>query len=379
MTTKEDELSKKQNINQQEQEWLKIKGLNKTYGNFIAVNNVNLTIKKGEFLTLLGGSGSGKTTTLLSVSGFLEPTEGEILLSGESILDTPAHKRNMGVVFQQYSLFPHMTIFENIAFPLKMRKFTKHKIQEKVRNVLKLVELEDFFDRKPSELSGGQQQRVALARALVFEPTILLMDEPLGALDKKLRTQMQLEIMHLHKKLGLTIIYVTHDQEEALVMSDRIAIFNEGNIEQLGTPKELYNYPSSLYVAEFLGSSNIFKGEVVHYNNNNITIEYGLNNQLTILTTQKFNQSKNVLIMVRPEKMEICSNLEEQPEMNQIKAKIEDFIYLGESYQYILRTDFGETVLVKNQLNSIDEKTYNIDDSVYINWDIQDTILLPSG
>src|SRR5690625_610694 len=209
-----------------EQDWLEINNLNKNYGDFVAVKDIQLSIKNGEFISFLGASGSGKSTTLLSIAGFLEPTSGEILLSKQSILDKPAHQRNIGMVFQQYSLFPHMTIFENVAFPLKMRKVSKSEIKTKVNDMLALVELEEFSDRKPSQLSGGQQQRVALARALVFEPEIILMDEPLAALDKKLRETMQMEIRQIHEKLGITVIYVTHDQEEALKMSDRIAVFN---------------------------------------------------------------------------------------------------------------------------------------------------------
>lgn len=362
----------------EQSEWLEIRNLKKTYGDFVAVNNINLSIKKGEFLTLLGGSGSGKTTTLLSVAGFLEPSEGEILLSGESILDKPPHKRNIGMVFQHYSLFPHMSIFDNVAFPLKMRKTPKKEIKEKVTDILKLVELEDFIERKPNQLSGGQQQRVALARALVFEPNILLMDEPLAALDKKLRETMQLEIRHLHEKLGLTIVYVTHDQEEALKMSDRIAIFDAGNIEQLGTPEELYDRPNSQFVAQFLGDSNAFKGEVLESNHGSVIVSRATDNKIKVSTSQSFSKFDNVVVMVRPEKIKMRKTFEKNLEVNQIKARVEELIYLGESYRFILKTEFDETILVKNQISLIDEQNYKVGDTAYITWTPQNAVILPS-
>jgi putative spermidine/putrescine transport system ATP-binding protein len=222
---------------------LQIRNLRKTYSNVVAVDDVSLTVHQGEFLTLLGPSGSGKTTTLMMIAGFVEPTGGSIVLGGRSLTRLPPHKRDIGMVFQHYALFPHLTVAANIAFPLEMRGMRKAEVERRVQAALDLVQLPDFGARYPRELSGGQQQRIALARAIVFEPSLLLMDEPLGALDKKLREHMQLEIKKIHHDLGVTVIYVTHDQEEALVMSDRIAVFNHGSIEQLGSPSDLYDRP----------------------------------------------------------------------------------------------------------------------------------------
>lgn len=363
-----------------EQDWLEINNLNKNYGDFVAVKDIQLNIKNGEFISFLGASGSGKSTTLLSIAGFLEPTSGEILLSKQSIVDKPPHKRNIGMVFQQYSLFPHMTIFENVAFPLKMRKVSKSEIQKKVNKMLDLVELEEFSDRKPSQLSGGQQQRVALARALVFEPEIILMDEPLAALDKKLRESMQMEIRQIHEKLGITVIYVTHDQEEALKMSDRIAVFNGGSIEQVGTPTELYDRPSTQYVAQFLGDSNVFYGDIKDVNDSYVTVIDKQGNQLRATTDQTFSENDHVVVMVRPEKISLNKDLNSEKTSNVLEAKITESIYLGESYKYIVKTSSDEEILIKRQINNIDEQNFKIGDTVYMTWrDENATVLLSNG
>jgi putative spermidine/putrescine transport system ATP-binding protein len=235
---------------------LKIRGVSKMFGAFRAVNGVNLDIQKGEFLTLLGPSGSGKTTLLMMIAGFLDITEGDIVLEGASIADVPAEKRNFGMVFQGYALFPHMSVRDNIGYPLSVRKQPASQIKSRVDEMLELVHLQDFADRKPAQLSGGQQQRVALARALCFAPPVLLLDEPLGALDKKLRVEVQDQLKDIHKTVGTTFIYVTHDQEEALSMSDRIVIMRDGAIEQVGSPEELYERPTTKFSASFLGKSN---------------------------------------------------------------------------------------------------------------------------
>lgn len=360
-------------------EWLKIVNLKKTYGDFVAVENINLDIRQGEFLTFLGGSGSGKTTTLLSIAGFLEPSAGEILLSGASILDKPPHKRNIGMVFQQYSLFPHMSIFENVAFPLKMRKVGKDEIKKRVTDILTLVELEEFADRMPAQLSGGQQQRVALARALVFEPTILLMDEPLAALDKQLRETMQMEIRQLHEQLGLTIIYVTHDQEEALKMSDRIAIFNEGNIDQIGTPIDLYDRPGTQFIAEFLGDSNVFHGKVTSLNNGLVTVESEHGQSFSAATDESYEKGTDVVVMVRPEKVQITKEIDHTKTINVVQAKVKESIYLGESFKYMLETSFGETVTVKKQIDKIAEQIFENGDTVYMTWEAANAVVLLSN
>ena len=241
---------------------IELKHINKTFedNGFVAVSDFNLTVKQGEFVTFLGPSGCGKTTTLRMIAGFEVPTEGEILLNGEEISHLPPNKRPINTVFQRYALFPHMNIYDNISFGLKQKKMDKNVISRKVKKVLELVDLEGFENRRISTLSGGQQQRVAIARALVNEPEILLLDEPLGALDLKMRKEMQLELKQMHDELGITFIYVTHDQEEALTMSDKIVVMNEGTIQQIGTPEDIYNEPATVFVADFIGDSNIFNG-----------------------------------------------------------------------------------------------------------------------
>ena len=243
--------------------FLSIRGIRKTFGSFTAVKDVTMDIAKGEFMTFLGPSGSGKSTTLYILAGFQDPTAGDILLKGQSLLSIPSHKRNIGMVFQRYTLFPHLTVGENVAFPLRIRRLGQAEITERVKAALKLVRLEGFEDRKPALMSGGQQQRVALARALVYNPPVLLMDEPLSALDKKLREEIQFEIRRIHQETGVTILYVTHDQEEALRLSDRIAVFSQGEIDQIGTGPELYAAPTTRFVAEFIGDSNFIEADIV--------------------------------------------------------------------------------------------------------------------
>ena len=241
--------------------------IDKSYdGEVLVVKNLNLNITKGEFVTMLGPSGSGKTTTLMMLAGFETPTNGEIFLDGKPISKIPPYEREIGMVFQNYALFPHMTVQENLSFPLEVRKLSKSEVEDKVKKALDMVELGEFGTRFPAQLSGGQQQRVALARALVFEPRLVLMDEPLGALDKNLREQMQYEIKHIHERIGITVVYVTHDQSEALTMSNRIAVFNDGVVQQLSTPDILYEKPENSFVAEFIGENNTMTGTVKEIN-----------------------------------------------------------------------------------------------------------------
>jgi len=258
--------------------FVKFDKVDKSYdGEILVVKDLNLDVPKGEFLTMLGPSGSGKTTVFMMLAGFETPTSGEIYLDGNPISSIPPNKRGIGMVFQNYALFPHMTVKENLEFPLEVRKMKKSTIDEKVSNALSMVELQDFGSRMPLQLSGGQQQRVALARSLVFEPRLILMDEPLGALDKNLREQMQYEIKHIHERIGITVVYVTHDQSEALTMSNRIAVFNDGKIQQISSPDVLYEKPDSSFVAQFIGENNQLKGKVKSLNGENciITTESG--------------------------------------------------------------------------------------------------------
>ncbi len=241
---------------------VRLEGLAKSYGRVRAVDGVSLVISRGEFVTLLGPSGSGKTTTLLMLAGFVEPDAGDVFIAGARVTETPPHRRALGMVFQHYALFPHMTVFDNVAYPLRMRHVARAAIRERVRAALSLVRLPDVGARYPRQLSGGQQQRIALARALVYEPQVLLMDEPLGALDKKLREQMQVELRTLQQSLGITTLYVTHDQEEAMALSDRVVVMRDGRIEQAGAPAELYERPHTRFVADFIGASNCLEGKL---------------------------------------------------------------------------------------------------------------------
>jgi spermidine/putrescine ABC transporter ATP-binding subunit len=316
---------------------LQLNKLIKRFGDVVAVDNVSLNINEGEFLTLLGPSGSGKSTILNMIAGFEFPTGGDIVLQGKSINSLLPEKRNIGLVFQNYALFPHMTVFENIAFPLKMRKVPKDQIGEKVKSALNLVQLEGYEKRLPKQLSGGQQQRIAVARALVFDPPLLLFDEPLGALDKKLREHMQLEIKRIHTRLKRTMIYVTHDQEEALVMSDRIAVMNSGRIEQIGPPDVLYENPINAFVAGFIGESNVFEGIVQGRSNDQVLIHLKGGTEIALSVQGKFAMGEKVKFCIRPEKMFFMDA--EKFHQNTINGTIEQSIYVGETKRYTIRID----------------------------------------
>ncbi|ADZ91676.1 ABC transporter ATP-binding protein [Marinomonas mediterranea] len=346
-----------------------LQALNKEYGNFTAVDHINLNIRKGEFLTFLGSSGSGKSTTLSMIAGFETPTSGEILLNDQSLVNTPSHKRGIGMVFQHYSLFPHMSVRDNIGFPLDIRKLPKEERNKKVDDILKLVQLESFADRRPSMLSGGQKQRVAIARALVYEPDILLMDEPLGALDKKLREDLQDELRLLHKRLGITIIYVTHDQDEAMRLSERIAIFKEGQIVGLGTGKDLYREPPNAFVASFLGSSNFLKVKVSGPNSaviNNQVISLNANHDVP------YNQQ--ALLMIRPENIRIVDEQQAklspvQSDENEIIGTVNESVFLGESLTCSVTTGDGTVVMSKTIATDLPE--IQPDSKVFIRWKVQ--------
>jgi len=320
---------------------VRLEGVVKTFGPVRAVDGVSLTVRAGEFLTLLGPSGSGKTTTLACVAGFAVPTEGEIVVNGRPITFEPPFRRNVGMVFQHYALFPHMSVADNIAFPLRMRRRPAAEIRERVAWALALVQLDGLGGRAPRQLSGGQQQRVALARALVFEPPVLLMDEPLGALDKKLRAEMQLELKHLHMRLGVTVIYVTHDQEEALTLSNRIAVMNRGRVEQLGTPLELYDSPRTRFVAEFLGESNVLEGTVTAGAGGTPILATRRGLRLPVRTAAAIGET--LTLLVRPEKIALAL------EGNAlVEGEVAETIYLGESTRYVVRAG-DETLVVKQQ------------------------------
>ena len=303
---------------------IELKHISKVYSDngFKAVDDFNLEVKRGEFVTFLGPSGCGKTTTLRMIAGFELPTDGQILLNGEDISQLPANKRPINTVFQRYALFPHMNIYENIAFGLKLKKLPKEEIRKKVKNVLDMVDLEGFEDRKISTLSGGQQQRIAIARALVNEPEILMLDEPLGALDLKMRKEMQIELKNMHDQLGITFIYVTHDQEEALTMSDTIVVMNQGYIQQIGTPEKIYNEPENAFVADFIGESNIISATMVQ---DRLVKILGVNFPCV---DEGFGQNRPVDVVIRPEDIDLL-----KPGQGSIDGVVTHMIFKGVHYE----------------------------------------------
>jgi putative spermidine/putrescine transport system ATP-binding protein len=307
--------------------FINLERISKSFGLFKVVDELDLDIEKGEFVSLLGPSGSGKTTILMMIAGFVEPTSGQIRLEGRRIDHLPAYRRNMGVVFQNYALFPHMTAAENVAFPLVMRGVPKAEVAERVGRAIDMVQLGHIKDRKPSQLSGGQQQRVALTRALVFEPSVVLMDEPLGALDKQLREHMQFELRELHRRLGLTIVFVTHDQGEALTMSNRIAVFNAGRIEQLAPPDTIYDRPNTRFVAEFIGETNLFAGRVEARDGEKARIRLDNGPVVEAMTPAGFDTGDAALVSVRPERVGLA---ETASAANAVRVKVLDTVYQGD-------------------------------------------------
>lgn len=309
--------------------FVKFSDIQKTYdGEALVVKNLNLDIAPGEFLTMLGPSGSGKTTTLMMLAGFEVPTQGSILLEGRSIANMPPHRRNIGMVFQNYALFPHMTVEENLAFPLKVRKLARPEIEARIKRALDMVRLGTLGKRRPGQLSGGQQQRVALARALVFDPKLVLMDEPLGALDKQLREQMQLEIKHIHDELGVTVVYVTHDQGEALTMSDRIVVFNDGIVQQAATPAELYERPQSAFVAQFIGENNRLRGRVVAVSGATCKVEIPGSGNVDALVVNVEGVGRPTVLSLRPERVRLNPAPGSLP--NIFGGQVAEVIYLGD-------------------------------------------------
>jgi putative spermidine/putrescine transport system ATP-binding protein len=315
-------------------------------GETLVVKSLNLDIAKGEFVTMLGPSGSGKTTTLMMLAGFEPATHGEIFLKGRPINNVPPHKRGIGMVFQNYALFPHMTVNENLAFPLQVRGMGKAETEQRVKKVLEMVELPQFGTRRPAQLSGGQQQRVAVARALVFEPDLVLMDEPLGALDKQLREQMQYEIKHIHESLGVTVVYVTHDQAEALTMSNRIAVFNDGVVQQLSTPDELYERPRNSFVAQFIGENNKLKGTVLEIGSDAVaTVRIHSGDVVKALSVNVKAKGDRTLLSVRPERVEI--NPADGDTDVMLDGVVEELIYLGDHIRTRLSVCGHDDFIVK--------------------------------
>jgi putative spermidine/putrescine transport system ATP-binding protein len=328
---------------------VELSAITKTYdGSQLVVRDLNLSIQKGEFLTLLGPSGSGKTTTLMMLAGFEYPTSGEIRIDGAPVHMMPPEKRNIGMVFQNYALFPHMTVAENVGYGLKVRRVPKAEIDRRVRAVLETVDLSNLVDRRPGMLSGGQQQRVALARALVFEPSIVLMDEPLGALDKKLREHLQLEIRQIAKRFNLTVVYVTHDQYEALTMSDRIAVFNDGKVQQLGSAEEIYARPSNRFVAGFVGDNNCLRGRVTEIQGERAILLLENGTPVSARTTGHVAPGALSTAVVRPEALHMSG----QPFEGALAATVADSIFCGDQIRTVVELAGKESLVVKSAAHS---------------------------
>jgi len=333
---------------------VKFAGVQKTYdGNALVVRDLNLEIQTGEFLSLLGPSGSGKTTTLMMLAGFESPTAGEIFLGGTPITRTPPHKRNFGMVFQNYALFPHMTVAENVAYPLMVRKVLAKDRDIKVKRALEMVQMGGMGSRYPAQMSGGQQQRVALARALVFDPQLVLMDEPLGALDKQLREHMQIELKELHRQLGLTFVYVTHDQSEALTMSDRVAVFSDGAIQQIDVVTELYESPVNRFVANFVGDNTVFNGTVTTTGDEQCEVRLPCGALLNGLNVNAVHTGTAIQACARPERI-VVHTVDAKPCENSIRAVLADVIYFGDHLRLRCALQDQAEATVKIPLSSIE-------------------------
>jgi putative spermidine/putrescine transport system ATP-binding protein len=352
-----------------------LSALTKRYGDVTAVDQVDLDVAPGEFVTLLGPSGSGKTTTLMMVAGFTPPTAGDIRIDDRSLTDVPPDRRNIGVVFQSYALFPHMSVADNVAFPLRMRHTPRAVVGERVANALDMVRLAEYGGRMPRQLSGGQQQRVALARALVFDPALLLMDEPLGALDRNLRDQMKDEITRLHQALGMTVVYVTHDQEEALTLSDRVVLMHRGRIEQVGVARDLYERPRTTFVAEFIGESNLLRGRlVVDRGGAWFVSDSGI--RLRAPDTTAALPSGSGLFFLRPEKIALAGDIPRREGDVGASGTVESATYAGDVTRYRVRVSANDTLLVK-VANKSGAARPALGETVRLAWHVDDARLLP--
>ncbi|MBC8363488.1 MAG: ABC transporter ATP-binding protein [Actinobacteria bacterium] len=341
-------------------------------GETIVVADLNLAIEKGEFVTMLGPSGSGKTTCLMMLAGFESATKGDIFLDGKSINNIPPHKRGIGMVFQNYALFPHMSVAENLAFPLEVRGMNKAERKEKVDRALEMVRMGGFGGRRPAQLSGGQQQRVAVARSLVFDAELVLMDEPLGALDKNLREEMQYEIKHLHESLEMTVVYVTHDQGEALTMSDRIAVFDDGRIQQLDSPTKLYEEPATAFVAQFIGENNRLLGKIESRNGDNVIVDVG-GTRIDAVAVNCGETGDRTQLSIRPERIAIGDSRD-----NVVPAVVRELIYHGDHIRCRLEV-LGSDEFVVKVPNNVGARVPNVDEATEVSWDTADCRALDSG
>lgn len=347
---------------------VKLSGVTKDFGKSEVLKNIDLDVYEGEFLTLLGPSGCGKTTTLRIIAGFEDPSQGSVYLEQADVTDLPPYKRNVNTVFQSYALFPHMNVFDNVAFGLVEKKVPKPEIKERVEKMLELVQLKNFGRRKPHQMSGGQRQRVAIARALVNNPKVLLLDEPLGALDLKLRKQMQIELKHLQKQLGITFVYVTHDQEEALTMSDRIAVMNGGVIEQIGTAQEIYEHPKTKFVANFIGESNIIEASVTGINGN--LIELTAENGIVHGLGTGFVQDEMVYISIRPENTKYSPELVEN---FRLRGIVKEHIYVGSIVKTVVALPNGQRLRLNRHPHS---ELPEIGSAVTVYWDMDKAVIM---
>lgn len=339
-------------------------------GEKLVVKDLNLSMPKGEFLTMLGPSGSGKTTCLMMLAGFETATHGEIKLDGVSINHIPPHKRGIGMVFQNYALFPHMTVAENLSFPLEVRKMGKSDREAKVMRALGMVQMQDFAGRRPTQLSGGQQQRIALARALVFEPELVLMDEPLGALDKQLRETLQFEITNLAHQLGITVVYVTHDQTEALTMSDRVAVFEDGRIQQLAPPDELYEKPQNSFVAQFIGENNTLEGVVKEIKGNTCIVQLDSGDIIDAIPVNVSAVGERTKVSIRPERVEFKKERLMEG-AHTLKAEVLEFVYMGDIFRTRLRVAGKDDFVIKSR-NAPDQERLTPGQQIEIGWLAQD-------
>jgi spermidine/putrescine transport system ATP-binding protein len=351
----------------------------KRFGSVVAVDRLTLEIQRGEFFSMLGPSGCGKTTTLRLIGGFEMPSEGVVRLDGQDVTDLPAYKRNVNTVFQSYGLFPHLSVYDNVAFGLRRKRVPAKEVERRVVEALELVSLAGYGKRRRSQLSGGQQQRVALARALVNRPQVLLLDEPLGALDLKLRKQMQLELKRIQKEVGITFVFVTHDQEEAMTISDRIAVMNNGKIEQLGRPEDVYERPSTVFVAEFLGASNLLEGTYRGTDGGWGQVDLANGARIRIPVERDRREGEPVRVGVRPEKIQVFTVGTEPPAtQNVVPATLRSAVFAGVSFQYFLQTSEGREMTAFDR-NSTGGAVAKPGDAVRLAWAPQHTFVIPVG
>jgi spermidine/putrescine transport system ATP-binding protein len=360
---------------------VELRGLTARYKTLTALNAVDLTIHEGEFFSLLGPSGCGKTTTLNIIGGFIEPDEGEVLIAGQPVNRIPPYRRPVNTVFQSYALFPHMTVADNVGFGLRMAGVPAAETKRRTAEALGLVSLADFGPRRPDQLSGGQQQRVALARALVNQPSVLLLDEPLGALDLKLRKQMQSELTRIQREIGITFIYVTHDQDEAMTMSDRIAVMNRGRIAQVGTPQEIYERPSTLFVADFIGASNVFRGHVAGHLGPWATVRLDIGADVRVPSAAAREQAGKVSVVVRPDHMALASVAPPSADLNALPGTVKKVSFLGTHLQYAIATPHGEQLTVIEPLSHHERETIvpEVDRQVHVTWPASVSLCFKEG